>query len=964
MTTAPDIPRATYRIQLNRGFGFRAAAALVPYLARLGVSHCYFSPYLKTRPGSEHGYDVTDHSVLNPELGDDTDYEHLCERLAAEGMSQILDIVPNHVGIMGKEGKWWLDVLENGQASSYAEYFDIDWRPVTAKLRDKVLVPVLGDQYGNALHAGELRLEFDEQAGELSVFYFDHRFPVDPSAYPSVLEPGLDRIARRTPEERTSMIELESIIRSLRGLPPHTAQNGDEREVRVHETFIAKRRLADLCARSAALAEHVRRNVALHNGTAGERASFERLHQLLERQPYRLAYWRVAADEINYRRFFDINDLAGLRTQNQEVLEATHRKVLAWVAEGKVSGLRIDHPDGLYDPRGYLDWLRTRVGEVGRPNLYVVVEKILAAHEHLPRGWPVQGTTGYEFANAVNGVFVHAPSEKELDRVYRAFTQERDGFDALLYRCKQQILAFHLSSELTVLANLLNRLAEMRLETRDFTLNGMRGALLELVAAFPVYRSYVTPDHIGDQDRQHIEWAVASTRHSYANRDDGVFDFVKRLLLGQIAEDADAAYRHHAAAFTAKFQQLTAPVMAKALEDTCFYRHVSLLSLNEVGGDPRRFGVTPAAFHRLNELRLQHWPHSMLATSTHDSKRSEDVRARLDVLSEIPLDWGERLTKWRRINRTKRRRLDGRTVPSRHEEYLFYQTLVGTWPVADRAAAMTDYRARIEAYMVKALREAKVNTSWASPDTSYEELALAFVRDSLAEAARNPFVDDVDNLVSAIALPGFLNGLGQTLLKLASPGVPDVYQGNELWDFSLVDPDNRRPVDYAHRAALLAALEDASSDDARVPTLLRELLNNIGDGRAKLYTIWRALGLRAEQPALFERGSYEAVAVRGSRAEHVVAFTRRHEAGRAIVAVGRWFASLPRHARESGALERTATFEWGDTVLTLPPGEYRNVLTMRSVEIGGAGLRADQLFADFPVALLHGAAAPNGAARP
>ncbi len=948
--SAPTIPRATYRIQLNRAFGFRAAADLVPYLARLGVSHCYFSPYLKTRPGSAHGYDVTDHSALNPEVGDEADFERLCARLAAEGMGQIVDIVPNHVGIMGKEGKWWLDVLENGQASHYAEYFDIDWRPVTPKLRDKVLVPVLGDQYGHVLVEGKLRLEFDERAGELSVFYFDHRFPVDPSTYPRVLEPGLDRIARRTPEERTALIELESIMRSLNGLPPHNETNGAEREVRAHETFIAKQRLADLCARSAALMEHVHRNVALHNGTPGKRASFEPLHQLLELQPYRLAYWRVAADEINYRRFFDINDLAGLRTQNEDVLEATHRKVLAWAAEGKVAGFRIDHPDGLYDPRGYLDWLRRRAAELGRPDLYVVVEKILAAHEHLPRGWPVHGTTGYEFANAVNGLFVHAPSEKELDRVYRAFTQDRDAFDAVLYRCKQQILAFHLSSELTTLANLLNGLDEMRLETRDFTLNAVRSALLELVAAFPVYRSYVTAGHIGDQDRQHIEWAAAAAaaRQSYANRDDGIFDFVKRLLLFQLPEDADDTYRRRVAVFAAKFQQLTSPVMAKALEDTCFYRHVSLLSLNEVGGDPRRFGLTPAAFHRLNELRLQYWPHSMLTTSTHDSKRSEDVRARLDVLSEIPLDWGARVTKWRRFNRAKRRRLDGRTVPSRHEEYLFYQTLVGSWPIADRAPAMTDYRARIEAYMVKALREAKVNTSWANPDSRYEDLFLAFVKDTLSDASRNPFIDDVDDLARAISAPGFLNGLSQTLLKLTSPGVPDIYQGNELWDFSLVDPDNRRPVDYAHRAALLAALEEIAENPARVPDLLGELLHGIDDGRAKLYTIWRALAFRAEYPALFETGGYEPVAVHGARAEHVVAFARRHESERAVVAVGRWFATLPQQSRNGAA-----TFEWGDTALTLPAGVYRNVLSERAVAVSSGGLRADELFADFPVSLLH-----------
>ena len=758
------------------------------------------------------------------------------------------------------------------------------------------------------------------------------------------------------------MIELQSIARSLHGLPPHSAQNGEEREVRAHETVIAKRRLAELCARSPAIAEHVRRNVALHNGAPGARESFELLHQLLERQPYRLAYWRVAADEINYRRFFDINDLAGLRTQNEEVLEATHGKVLEWVAAGKVDGLRIDHPDGLYDPRGYLDWLRRRAAEIGRPELYVVVEKILASHEHLPRGWPVHGTTGYEFSNAVNGVFVHAPSERELDRVYRAFTQERDEFDTLLYGCKQQILAFHLSSELTVLANVLSRLAESRLETRDFTQNAIRGALLELVAAFPVYRSYVTPDHIGDQDRQHIEWAVAAARNSYASRDDGgIFEFVKRLLFTQLPDDADASYRRLAATFAAKFQQLTSPVMAKALEDTCFYRHVSLLSLNEVGGDPRRFGSTPAAFHRLNELRLQHWPHSMLGTSTHDSKRSEDVRARLNVLSEIPSEWGERLTKWRRINRTKRRRRDGRAVPSRQEEYLLYQTLVGSWPVTDRPAAMPEYIARIEAYMVKALREAKLNTSWATPNAAYEDLVLGFVKDSLAEAGRNPFVDDVDDFVRTIALSGFFNGLGQVLLKLTSPGVPDIYQGNELWDFSLVDPDNRRPVDYARRTELLAALEEAATRNADARALLRELLDSITDGRAKLYTTWRALGVRARHAALFERGAYESIAVQGERAEHVVAFVRRHESERAIVAVGRWYASLPRHARGEGERgEAGAVFDWGDTTLALPAGEYRNAFTSLPVTVGDAGIRADELFADFPVALLYAEAAASG----
>jgi (1->4)-alpha-D-glucan 1-alpha-D-glucosylmutase len=943
------VPRATYRIQLNHTFGFRAAAELVPYLARLGVSHCYFSPYLKTRPGSEHGYDVTDHSKLNPELGEAADYDALCARLAEHDMGHIADVVPNHIGIMGANGRWWLSVLEHGQASRFADYFDIDWRPVTPKLEDKVLVPVLGDQYGNVLVKGDLKLELDERRGEVGVRYYEHWFPLDPASYPCVFNPGLDALHAGNAAERVAAIELESILRALQALPPHRSTGATERQARYDETAVEKRRLAVLAERSPVGAAHLRRSVVALNGVPGDRASYERLHELLERQPYRLAYWRVAADEINYRRFFDINDLAGLRTQNWEVLEATHRKLLQWTAEGRIHGLRIDHPDGLYDPLGYLEWLRARLREIDRPQLYIVVEKILAAHEHLPRGWPVQGTTGYDFASAVNGVFVFGVAEEDFDHVYRTFTREREPFESMLYECKQQILAFHLSSELTLLADLLYRLAESRLETRDFTLNEIRRVLLQLVSAFPVYRSYVTPEHIGRQDRRHIEWAVKRARQSYGSRDDGLLDFVRTLLLGKVPDDGDAAYRARAAEFAGKFQQVTGPVMAKALEDTCFYRYVRLLSLNEVGSDPRRFGITPAAFHRQSELRLLHWPHSMLATSTHDSKRSEDVRARLNVLSEIPFDWETRIAKWRRFNRAKRHRVGGRPVPSRAEEYLFYQTLVGSWPIADRAAAMPDYRTRISAYMLKALREAKINTSWAKQSERYEELVGAFVNDVLSNgASRNPFLDDLDEFVGSIALPGFLNSLGQTLLKLTSPGVPDVYQGNELWDFSLVDPDNRRPVDYARRTALLEEIEGVAADPGRVPALLEDMLANLADGRAKLYTTWRALRLRAERPELFELGSYASIEPRGPRAEHLCALARRHGSTVAVAVVGRWFASLPRIAG-AGA----ASFDWLDTTVALPPGVYRDVFSQasRTVE-DGEGARVDELLARFPVALL------------
>jgi (1->4)-alpha-D-glucan 1-alpha-D-glucosylmutase len=946
---SPDFhaPRATYRLQLTREHGFRAARELVPYLARLGISHCYFSPYLKTRPNSTHGYDVIDHSVLNPDLGDDGEHDALCRALAEHGMAQIVDLVPNHIGIMGSDNKWWLDVLENGQASAYADYFDIDWQPVTPELRDKVLVPILGDQYGNVLLRGELTLRYDEHAGELSVFYFEHRFPLDPATYPRILQRAADRAAPKLAGE-PALIELESIIRSLQSLPHHSSSDEAERQVRAHEISVAKRRLAELTRASALIAAQVSRNVASYNGIQSRRETFAALHRLLESQPYRLAYWRVAADEINYRRFFDINDLAGLRTQNDAVLEATHRRLLELVRKGKIQGFRVDHPDGLYDPRGYLRWLRRELTAVGHPHLYLVVEKILAAEERLPDDWPVHGTTGYEYSFAVNGLFVYAPGERAFDRVFRSLTRQQDGFDAVLERCKRRILLFHLSSELTVLANLLNRLAELRLETRDFTLNAVRATLLELIVAFPVYRTYVTEGDVSEQERQHIEWAVSHARSIYEGQDEGILAFIRSLLLFELPDDADYKYRQRAAQFTAKFQQLTGPVMAKSLEDTCFYRYVRLLSLNDVGFDPRRFGTSPAAFHRANVRRAEQWPHSLIGTSTHDSKRSEDVRARLNVLSELPSEWRAAVQDWRQLNQNKHRSVGGATPPSSTEEYLVYQTLVATWPT-DASAAVPEYLERIEAYIVKALREAKSNTSWSTPNADYEAAVVHFIRESLAGTDSTEFVALLCKFVRRIAVPGFLNALAQTLLKLTSPGVPDIYQGNELWDFSLVDPDNRRPVDYALRQRMLADVESAFSDHEAATANLPGLLRDLGDGRVKLYLTWRTLTLRARHPELFERGAYVPLEVRGARAEHVCAYARALQGRTVIVAVGRWFTKLCEE------IERwpDVPFDWQDTEVVLPAaGRYEHVLAHAPISVDGRAVRADRLFARFPAALL------------
>jgi (1->4)-alpha-D-glucan 1-alpha-D-glucosylmutase len=944
--TSPNryVPRATYRLQLTEEQGFKAVAALAPYLAKLGVSHCYLSPYLKTRPHSTHGYDVIDHSRLNPELGDDADYDQLCRTLDDHGLRQLLDIVPNHIGVMGSDNRWWLDVLENGQASRFADYFDIDWQPVKPELANKVLVPVLGDHYGNVLLAGDLKLVFDADSGELSVYYYEHRFPLDPATYPLVLQPGLAELAERQ-SSADDLIELDSIIRALKNLPPHTTLSRSERNVRSHERIIAKRRLTELAAASDVVSRHIAANVSALNGEPGHRDTYRDLHALLERQAYRVAYWRVAADEINYRRFFDINDLAGLRTQNEDVFEATHRQLLTWVGEERIHGFRIDHPDGLFDPRGYLEWLRGKLAETGHGDLYLIVEKILAPHEHLPEDWPVHGTTGYDFTFAVNGLFIHAPDERELDRTYEAFTRKSEPFEQQLYRAKRQIVTFHLSSELTVLANLLDKLGEMRLETRDFTQSALRDALLELIACFPVYRSYIAEGRFSAQDRHYIDWAVNHARKNYPTKGEGVFEFIRSLLLNELPDGVSDLYRDGVRTFAGKFQQLTAPAMAKAMEDTCFYRYVKLLSLNEVGSEPTRFGLTPSAFHRLAQIRLQHWPHTMLGTSTHDSKRSEDVRARINVLSEMPEVWRSKLTKWRRLNQSRHKLLEEEIVPSRNEEYLFYQTIAGSWPVPFHAEQLNAYADRIEAYMIKALREAKVDTSWTNPNADYEAEVVRFVRESLSPSDRNRFVDDMDDFVRDIAMPGFLNGLSQTLLKLTSPGVPDVYQGNELWDFSLVDPDNRRTVDYGRRQQLLAEIEEDAEVPARFEALLRGMLDDIEDGRAKLYLIWRTLTFRRSHEEIFAAGGYTPLDTSGEAEAHLVAFAREHESGTAVVAVGRWFHLLRR--RQNG---------WADTSLSLPArGSWRNVLTGETLAADGdsPSVRADRLFARFPAALLH-----------
>jgi (1->4)-alpha-D-glucan 1-alpha-D-glucosylmutase len=954
------IPRATYRVQFHGGFRLADAYDLVPYLAQLGVSHLYASPILKARPGSTHGYDIVDHAALNPEIGTREDLQRLSTRLREHGLGLVLDIVPNHMGI-GTDNGWWMDVLENGQASERAEFFDVDWRPAKPELRGRVLLPVLGDHYGAVLDRGELVLELacaDALAG-LHVRYGEQRFPLDPATYPDVL--GTDPAGLRAAlvDEPDTLARIESLLTAFAKLPARDSIDEASRAERARDRTLHRQALAELLARSAALAAHAEHAVR----TFGSAESRERLHALLERQAWRLAFWRTAADEINYRRFFDINDLAGLRQEQPNVFDETHRLIGDLVAVGIVDGLRIDHPDGLRDPAGYYEQLATRMAAVlGRDRarglpIYVVAEKILQSYEHLPEGWAVHGTTGYDVAPLLTGWYTYAPAERAMLRTYSQFTGLHQELDDELYAAKKLVMGAALASELTVLANRLNRLSEADVHTRDYTLNALRSALAEVAACFPVYRTYVTPEGAAPDDRRYVDWAVAQARKRSTAVDLSVFDFVRRVLLLEGFADAPEPMRREAIGVAMRFQQFTAPLMAKGFEDTVLYRHHALVALNEVGGHPRRFHTSTAALHRGNADRARDWPHAMLTTSTHDTKRAEDVRMRLCVLSELADDWKSRVQRWAQLNHRRKRRPKADTAwPGPRIEYLLYQMLVGTWPVGEFDRAV--HRERIHAYAEKATREAKTHTSWVNPNAEYETALRAFVDALLPETGGGPFLADFEPFARDVAWFGALASLSQQLLKLTAPGVPDVYQGTELIDLSMVDPDNRRPVDYAKRRRLLddfealGALDTAgAADEPAVAQAAGLLLEDPNDGRAKLWLTARTLRLRAARHALFRDGDYVPLEVRGERAEHVIAYLRRHGERAVLVVATRWHATLTERATR---LPVGATV-WGDTCIALPGeahGAWRDVLSGTRVSVERSALPLAELLRAWPLALL------------
>ena len=957
---APSIPLATYRLQFNKDFTFSQAAKLVPYLAALGISHCYASPYLRARPGSMHGYDIIDHHHLNPEIGTPEDYERFVAALHEHGMQQILDIVPNHMGIMGSDNAWWLDVLENGEASVYADYFDIDWEPLNDELQGKVLVPVLGDQYGIVLDRGELKLAFDKDHGEFSIWYFQHRFPVNPREYPSILRCGLEELKQRIGPENQDLLELQGLIAGFHNLPGRKRISPEKRTERQREKQIYKGKLVELCERSAAITQFVDDAVKNINGNSADSSSFDSLHELIKAQCYRLAYWRVAADDINYRRFFDVNDLAALRQENEEVFQTTHVFVLQLLEQGKINGLRIDHPDGLYDPLQYFRRLQHASGSAvkGRSkSTYIVAEKILTGEEKPPSDWPIFGTTGYNFSNLVNALFVDPQAALEMRRIYAEFVRQPVNFVRLVYECKKLVIDALLNSELNVLANHLNRIALSERHTCDFTLKSLRDALAEVVACFPVYRTYISSGHISESNRKHIEEAVNRAKRRSTAADPSVYDFICEVLLTRIAKGRPLYYQNSVLHFAMRFQQYTSALMAKGLEDTSFYRYNRLISLNDVGGDPLRFGIEADEFHRNVQERAEVWPHEMLATSTHDSKRSEDVRARIDVLSEMPTEWEDHVKHWCELNRNKKTLCDGLESPTLNDEYHFYQTLIGAWPLSSGSETPEEgLVTRIRDYMLKAVREAKDKTSWRNPNSDYEAALASFV-DAVLHCT--DFREEFLPFQRKVAFFGLLNSLSQNLIKLTAPGVPDIYQGNELWQFSLVDPDNRRAVDYEIRNKSLMQMQALGGQCCeKLRAGVRSLADHIADGRIKMYVVWRTLSSRKRDANLFRNGEYIPLQTIGPKAKHVLAFARREKTRMAITVVPRLCAELLRGEPHLPVGDET----WHETQIDFPhrtPKHLRNVFTGELVDLQGSQdsrvIPVKQLFSEFPLALLSSA---------
>ena len=885
------VPCSTYRLQLHKGFTFDDAAEVVEYLSALGVSHVYNSPYLQAAPGSTHGYDVVSHQRVNVELGGAAAHERFCGKLSEVGLGQVLDIVPNHMSL-GRENSFWWDVLENGTASRYASFFDIDWQPQEERLRDRVLAPVLSDQYGRVLHAGGIKVARHGSAFQVEVA--GQTFPVAPAwSLPIILSRAAEYARSNT---------LNFLSASFRRLP--APEYGDRRTIlaRHRDKTVLFGLLSRLCNEEPEVREAIDRTIAELNANEDE------LDEFLNQQHYRLAYWKTAGQQLSYRRFFDVNSLVGLRVEREYVFEETHALVLEWLRTGVLDGVRIDHPDGLRDPLAYLKRLRERA-----PEAWIIAEKILEPGEFLRESWPIEGTTGYDFLNAVGGVLVSPQGMAELNTIYGQFTGQPTEFQPVAHEKKINVTQEALGSDVNRLTSLLVEICESNRDRRDYTRAEMRRAIREMAACFPVYRTYVVPEReeITDEGRAYISQATECAKQKRQDIDGDLFDFIRDVLTLVVKGKQESE-------FLLRFQQFTGPVMAKGVEDTAFYCYNRLTSMNEVGNDPGRDGTSVQEFHQYCETMQRTHPLTMTTVATHDTKRSDDVRARLAVLSEMPGKFGAAINRWSRMNSGFRTGgSGGASMPDRNAEYLYYQSLIGAWPLpVDRA----------QGYMLKAVREAKQQTSWVANNREFEDALLAFIEKTLSHG---PFLQELQQFVDKVKEAGRVNSLAQTLIQHTAPGVPDLYQGAELWDLSLVDPDNRRPVDYALRRRLLEELRSMNGE-----SIAARIMARADEGLPKMWTIYQALQLRREKKEWFgANAAYTPLMVDGAKRDHVIAYLR----GDSVATI------VPR-------LTVKLLGTWRDTVVRLPEGRWSNRLTGGDVEGGKVSVRG--LLREFPVALL------------
>ncbi|EFL49756.1 malto-oligosyltrehalose synthase [Solidesulfovibrio fructosivorans JJ]] len=926
-------PLATYRLQFSPTFTFTDCRAVLDYLAALGVTHIYASPIFRARPGSTHGYDVCDHKEINPELGGEEEFRALAAEAKKRGLGWIQDIVPNHMAVSG-DNRMLVDVLENGPSSRYYHYFDIDWDHPYESIKGRMLAPFLGNFYGRTLENGEIAIGFDRDG--FFVSYYDLRFPLRIDSYLRILTLGLDALRRKIGRDSPDFIKLLGILYTIKSLPPDDPQTD-----RYDQIYFVKQMLYELIETSPPVREYVQGNLAKVNGTEeiegqGDRRAL--LENILYEQYFRLSYWKVAGEEINYRRFFSINDLISLRVENEAVFRHSHGKILELVREGLFSGLRVDHIDGLYDPSRYLRRLREAVGDA-----YLVVEKICVGDEPLPAFWPIAGSTGYDFMNAVCHLFVDGTREKAFEKIYAGYTGRRQRAEDLVVWKKRRIIETHMYGDVENLARLINAVSSLDRQGFDITLRSTKRALSEVLAHFPVYRTYISPDAIRPVDIEYIRTAVRSAK---LHNDDLAYelDFLERFLLLQYDENFSEGKKMQWARIAMRFQQVTGPLMAKGVEDTAFYVLNRLLCLNEVGGEPGTFGLSAGAFHHVMEDRAKQWPTAMSATATHDTKRGEDARLRLAALSELPDVWRAALIRFSRTNQRRKTRIGDKLAPDKNDEYMLYQAILAHYPVDP--GELPQFKERLAAFLIKAVREGKERSNWLNPDLEYENALTDFAARMLRASPRNAFLDAFAPLCRRVTDLGFSYSLAQMVLKMACPGMPDLYQGTEDWDLSFVDPDNRRPVDFAARAKRLAALEKAF--DADPAALCASLIAAPEDGRVKFFTLWRGLCARRAQPALFTSGAYVPARFEGSQAKRLFGFWRTFEGEAALAIVPRRIAALSR-----GESVFALGGIWEDTrLMESAPGitELTDVMTGRRFSCGECYIK--DVLRDFPVALL------------